>query len=419
MDKIAIWGAGKIGRECYLNLKDKYEVVAFYDNDPLKWGKQIDGIPILRYDNQPEYIVISTIYWKEISECLGADHLELVKDFMPWWMFEGERVSFVELRNMCSQEQIKDYFLFIKQNKKIAMVYGNCQTRMISKMLMFHDEFKDAYMMIDIPLIYELDNYPKGLDKEIANDDNLWSNVDLFIYQKISLNNRFSTEMSTDYLLTKIRDDCLSVCIINIYFDGYFPQCKRLAEPIVHSVLDRAYWLYDDIFLDKEIEKQGVENIDKILQIVSDENYLDGQKIIESCDKSLQELKKREVDVDVRISDYIEERFMEEQLFFSFDHPNNQVLFEYVNRILNYLGLTNNKDISETDLYLLFGTLKSADMLIYPCIIKTLQLKQYEKYYYPNRGVDATELLDFEMYQRMYIEYRWKSNQLMEEKCDT
>lgn len=70
MDKVIIFGAANGGYNLYKNLTN-IKTIAFSDNDPSKWGKSIDNIPIvsptqimnLDYD----YIFIGSVYGNQIE----------------------------------------------------------------------------------------------------------------------------------------------------------------------------------------------------------------------------------------------------------------------------------------------------------------------------------------------------------------
>lgn len=71
--KVIIFGTGKLYRSGRYNFSDM-EIVAFADNDPAKWGTYLDGVPIISPDRisdyQYDYILLVTVYYKEIYEQL-------------------------------------------------------------------------------------------------------------------------------------------------------------------------------------------------------------------------------------------------------------------------------------------------------------------------------------------------------------
>lgn len=134
------------------------------------------------------------------------------------------------------------------------------------------------------------------------------------------------------------------------------------------------------------------------------EDFLTEKEIEQKCEDSLQRLRVRENDVDIGICDYLERFYRDVQLFYSINHPICSVLYEYANRILEYLGYDRMIFMSEEDMILMFGSLKGIDMVVYPAVIKVLELKKYEKAYFPNKMLADDYLLDFRTYQKEYIE---------------
>lgn len=47
MKKVIIFGAGGFGKEVFYEVKGKMNVIAFADNDSLRWGEELEGIPII------------------------------------------------------------------------------------------------------------------------------------------------------------------------------------------------------------------------------------------------------------------------------------------------------------------------------------------------------------------------------------
>lgn len=45
--KVVLFGAGKMYQRIKNNIKNDINIIMFIDNDSLKWGNTIDGIPII------------------------------------------------------------------------------------------------------------------------------------------------------------------------------------------------------------------------------------------------------------------------------------------------------------------------------------------------------------------------------------
>lgn len=403
---IAIWGGGNIGREVYWKLKrEGCDIEVFYDSDASKWNKKIDNVQIKEYKDENYFIIIATIYWKDIESKLESFGKKIIKDFVPYWMIENE-ISYEEIIRSYHGELVKEIFSFIKNEKRLAMIYGNCQTDILKNMLLFCSEFKRNYTIITVPIVPAYKSYEQI--ESIVNSEVLWQEIDLFIYQKIKLDNRFSKMLSTEYLLPKLRNDCLKVSISSVYFRGYFIQYYPLPTENRKDYLEQMF-PFGDKFIDSFMsKKRNREEIDTFIEYICSNDFLSSEEIRRECEDSLQELKKREKNVDVKICDYIEKFYKKRQLFYSINHPDVSLLYEYTNRILEYLEYKKLPEISFLDMFLLFGSLKGGEMVIYPSVIFSLKMEQWEKMYFANRGISGDLLLDFKTYQKEYIEYYYE-----------
>lgn len=84
-ENIIIFGASTRGMYVYNNLKNKYNIVAFCDNDNKKWGTYIiDNIIILnpkQLKNRNELIIIASMYEEEIKKQLKKMNIENFKKY--------------------------------------------------------------------------------------------------------------------------------------------------------------------------------------------------------------------------------------------------------------------------------------------------------------------------------------------------
>ncbi|MCX4350756.1 MAG: SP_1767 family glycosyltransferase [Lachnospiraceae bacterium] len=88
MKKIAIFGAGKNAERIAPCLKLDVEVIVYLDNNILKWGQKLNGIPITSpdkvIDKEYQFIVIATVNYKPVVEQLlklGIDSEKLITPF--------------------------------------------------------------------------------------------------------------------------------------------------------------------------------------------------------------------------------------------------------------------------------------------------------------------------------------------------
>jgi FlaA1/EpsC-like NDP-sugar epimerase len=72
--KIIIFGAGISGKIIYEKLKDKYDIVAFFDNDKTKQNTIFDGVNVMEpkpldiFQFNIEFIVIASNAWNHILQ---------------------------------------------------------------------------------------------------------------------------------------------------------------------------------------------------------------------------------------------------------------------------------------------------------------------------------------------------------------
>jgi hypothetical protein len=119
--------------------------------------------------------------------------------------------------------------------------------------------------------------------------------------------------------------------VVNCYFEGYNPELfyigpssGRIQGPLGDYHQEQIFysWLFG----------RGDECVE-----MRASDYVNAGK------QSLEELKLREHAVDIKISDWIEDRWESNKLFHVMNHPANSVLTEYVERMAKYLGLKNHK----------------------------------------------------------------------------
>lgn len=406
-EKIAIWGTGFTAKKVYYLDCIEYQTVCFYDNNEAKWGTELYGIPVKRYEKGDGLkIVIGSAYWKEIAKQLIDEGLQLGKDFIPYHFLCSSMVNYKELFDL-GPEKVSSLLYKFKERKKVAVIYGNCQTPILSRILLLSHTFSKDYIFVEIPAVHEYVSRMKTQWDTLIKDNAFWQQVDLFIYQNVSESNRFCNGLATGNILKKLNSSCKTVKIVNVYFSGYFIQTTRNEHNFMKDVQQSGMFPFGDRYIDNMlIQGQGEK---EILEKITKADFIPSEEIHNFAKKSLAELKEREKDVDVVISDYIMENYDKRQLFYSFNHPVNLVLIEYAKRILNFLGYPE-PDVDEAVVYLKADCLKGTDIPIYPSVLQALQIKEYEKSYFLNRYIEPEILVDFETYCRKYIEYCFGEN---------
>lgn len=394
-------GGGYIAQKKYFLFDDLFTVECCYDNDKTKWGDVLYDVPIRKWEKQKNtaYIIITVVSWEEIALQLEEEGLELVKDYLPFYVFDD--LSYASLyylrKNYFNGKYLNkelDYSALLA-DKKLAVTYGNCQTIVYEKALRLNSAFREEFMIISIPRIFEY-TFEAELIEFFLNDKKFWNSIGLFIYQYVSENNRFFDGLSSELCLKKLSATCEKVAIVSMEFEGYFPQVEKSWGGIFLGYRDK----YIDALMQQNLE------VDEIIRIIGDEDFISDTAIENCMQNSLSKLKKCDSFADVKIYDYIEHNCMEEQLFFHPRHPCDHLLIEYAKRIFSYLNL--KWDITDEDFAMIgsAGIMRGDDIVIYPSVIKKLNLKRYEKRFYFNREfISESMTLDFKQCMEIYMRY--------------
>lgn len=218
--------------------------------------------------------------------------------------------------------------------KKQFTVCGNCQALPLGQLLSNNKEFSEQYEFVPFPK-------PIFMLKEQDLDEVkvFLSKMDLFVFQQVG--NAFGEHFSSEAMLSYTKSACKRLSFPSIYFTGYTPDLVYLRKS---GASVNHYSDYHDAALVNFYLEDAQTAHAKYQAALNDPNYLSEQQILTNATNSLNELKKREEGVDVTISDFIEEKWLEDLLFFSFNHPSRRVLVEVARRLLSRMNI-NNLDI--------------------------------------------------------------------------
>lgn len=396
---IVIWGAGTQGRAAYYRLNKQFNIIGFLDSDSEKKNKKIvDGKRVLDQEKCKKkfYIVIACGRWMDVAHKLQEKGLNFLVDFIPYNMFLKKNIYLNDLLDDFGAADTVLYLKEVKKTRKIALIYGNCQTEIISNMLEYNNDFEMQYMLVRVPQIHLYRD--EDQIEQIFYKNKIMQLIDLFIYQNVRENNRFYPRLGTDMILKQFNNHCRKMPIHNIYFDGYFVQYDANNDRYFQN-LDQKDFPYTDGIVNTLLEEG--KSVSEILDTICNENLYSEEEIQKKCKQSIENLKHREKYVEVPIVDYIENNYMKEQLFYTYNHPKNIVIYEYVKRILKALEIDKFDDFTEEELNMEFGTLRINNFPIFPCVIKSLGLKKYESKVRISHI--SPKLIGIEEYIREYI----------------
>ncbi|SOB59565.1 conserved protein of unknown function [Pseudodesulfovibrio profundus] len=198
-------------------------------------------------------------------------------------------------------------------NKRLCILHANCQGEPLLARLNASPEFTDQYECRIIT------NYTRE-----AIPDGLLERCDLFLYQYLNAN---WGELASDTLLGKLKTDCKSLCIPNMFFAGYWPfwngkpgfnyRCTHLDDIINMGLPDEETVL---LYLRSNLSQKF------------DLNALLHQTIAQE--------QQREAHTPIKYVDIIENEHGQHRLFNTVNHPNARLMDHAATEVLRHLGMT-------------------------------------------------------------------------------
>lgn len=273
-------------------------------------------------------------------------------------------------------------------------------------MLLRVEQFVKNYVIIKNQMIAECrrEVYQNGINKEILNC------LNLLFYQQVSDNNKFSPKLSSNHIKRCLKDDCIAISFPNSYFKGYWPQYLVQKNKTMLRRNGDSIMPYGDSVLDFVFSKNY--RWEKIWRIVNNDDLFTREYIEENVKDSFSELKLRERNVDVTISDYIEKYYKDKELFYSPNHPSNDVMKIVTYRCLEKIGIIVDYIDDE-------GILpnNANEILLYPCVKKALNLKWDKQEYIFARALGGNLKSSFYEYilqyqKECFRDYQYKHKEI-------
>lgn len=359
-----LWGTGVDAERFYYQYHNIIKILYCVDN--VHYGEEWHGIQVKHPNSiikgEGKILVATELYYAEIKKQL-------------------QKMGFLEY---------KDFDFCFHINKKIVFINGNCHCRIIKSYLETVKEFTDIYVFGSLPLLYEYKDY----------DERILEYCDLFLHQDIRKENSVGEKYSDEYMIQKLRADCVRCCIPNLYghpkalfYKNHKPNKKgrmigRIGNPFAYceEIIDECMNQNQSIDIICERLNGKIANKDEVLN----QFQQDKEKLLE-----------REENWDIKISDFIYQTIHQVQLFYDVGHPTNILLKEIANRILKFLNIQVPISAELDD------AVAQAEVPVYDDIRKILGI-QWQTSYLRNKGKPYFVLSGAKMDLREYIrEYIW------------
>lgn len=276
--------------------------------------------------------------------------------------------------------------------KKIVLLYGNCHTGIVKEYLKTSEEFKKKYEIYPIKEIQEVSD-PSYFDLSV------FQVCDVFIHQSIWKKNRYGEKYASDYVISKLDSRCLIISIPNLY---HLPKCLF---PQYYEAQELRYRGQTYFFRDRIIDEGLMQGM-SIKQIIDGyyEYPFDKEKIKNEYYNFLDIVKRREIEWDIKVSDFIISTIQKYSLFFEMNHPTNVLIKYYAIEILKIL-FKNDYKIGELNNI----QLDSYQMPLLTSVQNALEL-DYSSQYHELRitGVKIKrKTMDLQEYVKEYFASIW------------
>lgn len=401
---IWLFGTGECAEKFYHTYKNVLNIAGCYDN---RNQGTFHGLPVKRpvsgqQVGEKEYIIICTVrYHNEIENQL------VFMGYRP--LYDYASIKSVEL------------LLEIKQGegRKMAFFYGTCHINAIMNAMKIVPEFYRQYYGICI----RVNEQDKVM---VLLADYLLKRCDLLIYEKYLGN---PVDRNKDIVGSRIG-------IPQLMFWGYWPQSTNKAEfnefwredfsnqgTAIESLFQDSLIQKADIFLNRLIWEDRSD--DEIMEAALSDEAFSKDKVISSLDRNLKYIKMTERYADIKISDWIIEKYKSKRVYKDYIHLDEPIIWEYVARICHYMDIEEwNIDEHNEEVY------PYTEMPVYPCVVKFLGLEMIDgsTEYTVTAGGQTTCKFSFEEYQKEYIRrakivkkliLQQKSNKINNDKVQT
>ena len=147
-----------------------------------------------------------------------------------------------------------------------------------------------------------------------------------------------------------------------------------------------------------------------ILDEVNKSSFISKEEISDLFKRDLDEMERRDREVDVKIVDYLREMAEKEILFWSVNHPKNMVFDILSRRLLVFLGYYESVEevVFKYEKYLnTENTLKIACEAIYPSVNEYVYGERKEVEFNLPGEIRFCEYVEFDEYVENYMNFIW------------
>ena len=218
------------------------------------------------------------------------------------------------LKIFCLSPILKNIIINKKNNEKIQiLIFSNCQGHHIPILLNKINIFTKYFNFTCIV------NYIGMNDEQTKDFHKLLNNIDIYIYQPV----RDCHTTNSRSILKIIPDNVIKISMPYIYCNWLWLFGYNIKESIEIS---------NTLLNDKEYIS----------------NSLDKFNIIKRMERSLNILKEKELNTDIKVADFIINNYKKKRLFHTCNHITKPMIINIIYQVLNILCININEKIDES-----------------------------------------------------------------------
>lgn len=301
----------------------------------------------------------------------------------------------------------------ILQDKKIAIMAGNCHLMTMYDCICEMSAFNKEYQAFSFPTHRWK---CKWSSKYLSFLKNL---CDVYVCS------RHEEDDPKYFRQNELPENCKVVVVPSTIIRLYWPQLKANREKAKNEflILDKAYKRHAPFeFGDPNINwmlKEG-KNVEDVIATLTDEDFYTAEQVAEHMAMVERTLEYEEEGCDIGIASYICDNYKKRMLYRDMWHMEIELLWELVRRLMEHLGL-DASEVSEkkddTSIRAYQGYVNHCtEIPVYPSVAKHLGLEWCNKdTLYEVTFYNGTKKLTFEEYVRAYYSLCSKVKQIQEE----
>lgn len=217
-----------------------------------------------------------------------------------------------------------------KHSKKKLLFVGNCQAGGLLELFSYSTNFTNAFTWKVFPGVFAI------TPEEVTTLREELRTTDVFLFHPVQESYRNNIGVGSKTLKSFLPQHAVCLSVSPTYWDAYNPELFYLRNPDGSHVTEQ-FDYHNRLIFKSFIEGLSVK--DTILRFSDPTVYAGSLPVAMN---SLEELKHREMSLDIKTESFIRRNFHEQRLFWTLNHPTNALLLHIADQIFSLLNVKND-----------------------------------------------------------------------------